>query len=253
VIQSVERAATVLQVLAVGPPGQSLGEVAARTGLAKPTAHGLLRTLESRHLVRRDPGGRYSLGSGVLTLGTAYLAGSRLRALSVLPAARLAQEVDEKVWVGELADDRVLVVHHEFRPHDSTGFLDVGAALPWYACALGHAVVAHAEAAELEELLARERPALTGRTRTGRAPLRRALAAVRRQGYAVEESEASVGDAGIAAPVFDAGTRPVGSLGLSGPAERLLAPSAQPRLCNAVVRAAAAVSRELGGRRPGPA
>ena len=53
-------------------------------GLAKPTVHGLLRTLEAHELVAQDPDtGKYSLGPGVLQLGNAYLDGSDLRARSL--------------------------------------------------------------------------------------------------------------------------------------------------------------------------
>ena len=36
----------------------------------------------------------------------------------------------------------VVVVHHAFRPDDLVQILEVGAAVPWHACALGHAIVA---------------------------------------------------------------------------------------------------------------
>ena len=49
--------------------------------------------------------------------------------------------------------------------------------------------------------MAEERTPLTGRTRTTRAALGQALAQVRRRGYAVENEEATVGDAGLAAPI----------------------------------------------------
>lgn len=249
-IQSVDRAARVLHLLASGEPSLGLADIAAATGLAKPTVHGLLRTMTRTGLIQQDPAtGRYGLGPRVLELGNAYLAGSRLRARSILPAARLAAEVGEKVWVGELVEDRVLVVHHEFRPDDTVAVLEVGATLPWYASALGHAIVAHADRVELTRLLAMPRPVLTARTRSGARVLRAALVAVRRDGVAHEDEEASVGDAAVAAPVFGAAGRVVGSLGVVGPVDRVRAPARRvSRLEQAVQRAAAAVSRDLGAR-----
>jgi len=82
-IQSVERAAQILGVLGSGTPRLGLTEIAERVGLAKPTVHGLLRTLEAHDLASQDPDtGKYSLGPGVLQLGNAYLDGSELRARS---------------------------------------------------------------------------------------------------------------------------------------------------------------------------
>ena len=80
-IQSVDRAARILHELGSGSPTLGVTELGARLGLAKPTVHGLLRTLEGSGLVSQDVAtGRYSLGPGVLQLGNAYLAGSELRA-----------------------------------------------------------------------------------------------------------------------------------------------------------------------------
>jgi DNA-binding IclR family transcriptional regulator len=250
VIQSVDRAARILHELGSGTPTLGVTELGARLGLAKPTVHGLLRTLEQGGLVSQDVAtGRYSLGPRVLQLGNAYLAGSELRSRSMLRAGSLARQVDEAVWVSVLVDDAVMVVHHEFRPDDAVQILEVGATIPWHACALGHAIVAAMPEGDVDVLLAQPLRALTGRTRTTPDAVRKALGAVRDKGFAVENQEANVGDGGIAAAVFDHAGRAVGSLGVVGPAERLLARPARARLSRAVVETARAVSRDLGATR----
>lgn len=249
-IQSVDRAARILHELGSGSPTLGVTELGARLGLAKPTVHGLLRTLEQSGLVSQDVAtGRYSLGPRVLQLGNAYLAGSELRARSMLRAGSLARQVNEAVWVAVLVDDAVMVVHHEFRPDDAVQILEVGATIPWHACALGEAIVAALPDAEIEPLLAQPLRALTGRTRTSPEAVRKALGTVRDKGFAVENQEANVGDGGIAAAIHDHSGRAVGSLGVVGPAERLLQRQAKPRLARAVVETARAVSRELGASR----
>ncbi|MGH8895290.1 MAG: IclR family transcriptional regulator [Actinomycetes bacterium] len=245
-----DRAARILHELGAGSPSLGVTELGARLGLAKPTVHGLLRTLEACGLVRQDVAtGRYSLGPGVLQLGNAYLAGSELRARSMLRAGALARQVNEAVWVSVLVDDAVMVVHHEFRPDDAVQILEVGATVPWHACALGHAIVAALPGAEADELLGHPLRALTGRTRTSPEALRKALTATVDRGFAVENQEANVGDGGIAAPVHDHSGRVVGSLGVVGPVERLLQRQARAHLSRAVMDTARAVSRELGASR----
>src|SRR6266571_4877713 len=171
-IQSVERAAAILSALGTGTPRLGVTEIADRVGLAKPTVHGLLRTLEKHDLVAQDPdSGKYSLGPGVLQLGNAYLDGSELRARSLLWSEALAQRANEAVWVATLSGSRVIVLHHVFRPDNTVQILEVGAAIPWHACALGHAIVAHLPAGASSKLLAGDLPALTGRTKTTRAGL----------------------------------------------------------------------------------
>lgn len=250
-IQSVDRAGRILHLLAT-TPSLPLADIALGLGLAKPTVHGLLRTLEHRRLVRQDVDtGHYRLGPGVLELGNAYLLASTLRARSVAHASALAQRADERVWVAELVDDRVLVVHDEFRPEDTIQVPDVGATIPWYACAVGLAIVAFVDDELGAALLRHPRGALTGRTKTTVTGLNRTLARVRRDGFALENQEANVGEAGIAAPILDRANHPVGSIGLVGPVERLLAPNAVTGLAHHVIRAATAVSREMGATRSG--
>ena len=153
-------------------------------GLAKPTTHGLLRALVAHNLVAQDPAsGKYSLGAGVLQLGNAYLDGSELRARSLLWAESLAQRTNEAVWVATLSGSQVIVLHHVFRPDNTVQILEVGAAIPWYACALGHAIVAHLPDGARARALAGELAPLTGRTKTTRTALNRALTQVRQRGW----------------------------------------------------------------------
>ena len=126
-IQSVQRAAQILGVLGSGTPRLGVTEIADRLGLAKPTVHGLLRTLEAHELVAQDPDtGKYSLGPGVLQLGNAYLDGSNLRIRSLRWAESLAQQANEAVWVATLSGSRVIVLHHVFRPDNTVQILEVG-------------------------------------------------------------------------------------------------------------------------------
>ncbi len=251
-IQSVERAARILAVLGSGTPRLGVTEISDRLGLAKPTVHGLLRTLEKHDLVAQDPDtGKYSLGPGVVSLGNAFLDGSEVRARSLLWAESLAQRAGEAVWVAILSGARVIVLHHVFRPDNTVQILEVGAAIPWHACALGHAIVAQLPESERTRALAGDLAPLTGRTKTARADLGRVLAEVRRQGYAVEDQEATVGDAGIAAPILGRDGMVAGAIGVVGAADRLLFPATRQELARAVQDAARAISRDLGAGRGG--
>ena len=105
--------------------------------------------------------------------------------------------------------------------------------------------------AQRAAMMTGDRVPLTGRTKTARAALSRALAQVRKQGYAVEDQEATVGDAGIAAPVLGRDGVVAGAIGVVGAADRLLATPARDELVRAVQEAARAISRDLGAARGG--
>lgn len=248
--RAVDRAVRMLLALAGGSPRLGVSELSELVDVPKPTVYTMLRTLQRHGLVVQEvQGGKYALGPAVLQLGNAYLDGSELRARSASWADLLARQTGEAVWVGVLSGPNVVVVHHALRPDDLVQILEVGAAIPWHACALGHAIAAWLDPQTQQALLAAPTPRLTGRTLTDPDTLRHALTATRDRGYAIENQEATLGDAALAAPVFDWSARTVGALAITGPAERLLEPTHQPRLADAVRSTARALSRDLGATR----
>ena len=66
---------------------------------------------------------------------------------------------------------------------------------------------------------------------------------------AIEDQEAIVGEAEIAAPVFDHRGRPVGAIGVVGPVERLLVEGTSSSLASAVKETARSLSRDMGAGR----
>jgi DNA-binding IclR family transcriptional regulator len=249
-IQSVGRAARILKALGSDSARLGVTELAERLGLAKATVYGLLRTLESHQLVEQDlETGKYRLGPALLQLGNAFLDNHALRARSLLWAETLAGRAGEAVHVGVLYGPNVLLVHHVFRPDNSVQILQVGASIPWHACALGKAMVAYLEPRERDQLLAGPLPRLTGWTLTARGALEAELELVVAGGVAVEDQEAIVGEAGLAAALFDNRGAVVGAIGLAGPVERLLPHGPAAAAAAAVKEAARGLSRELGAGR----
>jgi DNA-binding IclR family transcriptional regulator len=251
VIQSVRRAAAILRELGADQPRLGVTELADRLGLAKATVYGLIRALEEDELVERDvETGKYRLGPALLQLGNAFLDRHELRARSLLWADSLATRTSEAVRVGVPNGTNTLIVHHVFRPDNSLQILEVGAAIPWHACALGKAIAAYHDDAALGILLDGPVPRLTGRTIVEPERLRRALDSIRREGVAIEDQEAVIGEAEVASPVFEHTGHAVGAIGVVGPVERLL-PEGRARqdVVAAVKEIARGLSRDLGGVR----
>ena len=61
-VQSLSRGLELVELLAAHPEGMRLNELAEKTGLKKPTAHNLLRTLRARNFADRKEDGRYVAG-----------------------------------------------------------------------------------------------------------------------------------------------------------------------------------------------
>jgi DNA-binding IclR family transcriptional regulator len=248
-VQSVDRAARILKVLGTGAR-MGVTEIADRLGIAKATVYGLLRTLEVQELVEQDPeSGKYRLGAAMLQLGNAFLDNHELRGRSLLWSDSLATRVGEAIRIGVLNGSNVLIVHHVFRPDNSVQILEVGASIPWHACALGKAIVAFMDETRRTQLLRGDLPPLTGRTITDPERLRRELDTVSADGVGVEDQEAIVGEAEIAAPVFDHRGDPIGAVGVVGPVERLLPDGPSPVLVTAVKETGRGLSRDMGAGR----
>ncbi|GAA2592300.1 IclR family transcriptional regulator [Streptomyces axinellae] len=249
-IQSLERAAAVLRLLAGGERRLGLSEVATTLDLAKGTAHGLIRTLQQEGFVEQDPAtGKYQLGAELLRLGNSYLDVHELRARALVWTDDLARSSGESVYLGVLHQQGVLIVHHVFRPDDSRQVLEVGAMQPLHSTALGKVLAAYDPVA-LSEALDGERLAFTERTATDPADLEAAVELTRARGWAADVEETWDGLASVAAPIHDRRRMPVGAVGVTGAVERVCeGEELLPRLVAAVRDTARAVSHDLGARR----
>jgi DNA-binding IclR family transcriptional regulator len=192
---------------------------------------------------------KYQLGPALLQLSSRYLDVNELRSRCLAWSELLAQQAGEAVRVGAPHGTGILVVHHVFRPDTTLQILEVGAQLPLHATALGKAVLAYLPGEARGALLGDELPKLTGHTLATPAALGKELGAVRSRGYALEREEAVVGEAGIAAAIFDRHGETIGAVGVAGPRERILERGHETELAQQVVQAARGISRDLGAAR----
>src|SRR5437870_11760599 len=103
-IQSIDRATAILKALASGPRRLGVSELADRLGLARPTVHGLLQTLQAHGFVEQDRhSDKYQLGPGLFQLGYSYLDLNELRARAIADAGHLGTRPGAAVGVGVVA------------------------------------------------------------------------------------------------------------------------------------------------------
>ena len=207
-IQSVERAAAILQLVAESSAPLGLTDVAESLDLAKATTHGLLRTLQDVGFLAQDEAtGKYAIGAGLLDLAHARVDPNDLRSHAMNWADSLASRSGEAVRIAAFVNGSPTIVHHVFRPDDTLQQLEVGLVLPVHATALGKVLLAWGG-------FARGRPEgefdrYTQHTVTNPRELTRALVDVRRQGWACDVEEHHPGEVSVAAPVRG-GSRPGG-------------------------------------------
>ncbi|TQL66411.1 IclR family transcriptional regulator [Nocardioides albertanoniae] len=247
-VQSVERAAALLRVLSAESEPMALGPLAGAVGLAKPTAHGLLRTLVVAGFVDQDPvTGRYQVGRDLLHLGSVTLDLNELRSVTLNWVDTLAARTGEEARIAAYRDGSAVVAHHVFRAGPGAQEMDTGRSLPLHATALGKVLIAFDPGAA-RSVVGQPLDQLAFRTITDRSQLLRALADARDTGWAAAVEEVRSDLAGIAAPVRDRGGYVVASVGIAGPVARLCDSQTQPRadLVAQVTGVARSISRALG-------
>lgn len=244
-IQSIERAAAALRLLAASPGRLGLAELAASLALSKGTAHGILRTLREVGFVEQAADGRYGISPSLGALRADYLDDNELRARSMNWADPLAASTGEESRVAVLREREVLIVHHVFRPVSCPQTIDTGSRRPPHTTALGKVLLAHHPASQPPPDA--HLPALTRATVTSGGVLRGQLARVLADGFAVTVGERTPACAEIAAAVRGRGGLVVAAVGIEGHRDRVCDPAGAPRpqLVAAVRHCAAAITRAL--------
>ena len=243
-VQSVDRALTILEILARSSEC-GVTEIATALAVHKSTAFRLVATLEQHGLVEQVEGrGKYRLGIGLLRL-----AGATSARLDVVQEARplckqLAAQTGETVNLATLSGNSALYLDQVAGSSALQSHNWVGQHIPLHATSNGKVLMAWLDDAALGDLLGRL-PAYTEATVTSKALLRKQLAGVRADGYAVAVDELEIGLSAIAAPVHNAHGDVVCSISVSGPTFRLT-PDRVTTVVPLVVEAADELSHRLG-------
>ncbi|MBV1838217.1 IclR family transcriptional regulator [Acetobacter estunensis] len=105
-IQSIERSAAILEIIAQEGGGARLQQIATVSGLGKTTAHNILQTLTQLGYVQRRPGDvRYHLGGRILNLARIVGDDSALRSLLRPTLETLARESGATAWLAVPSGD----------------------------------------------------------------------------------------------------------------------------------------------------
>jgi DNA-binding IclR family transcriptional regulator len=223
-IASLRKGIDVLFLFSEAEPALRLGEIADRLGLPKSSASRFVSTLREAGLLTHDPETRrYQLGPRLLTLEPALVGAAQdLPALARPFLQELANRSRETAHLTELRGRVGVITELVESPHVLRMAPRRGQTVPLHAGALARTILAFRPPEEVDRILAqRPLPRLAAGTLPTPSAVKRALAEVRRDGYAVTLEEMTAAACGIAAPLLGADGWAVGSLGLSGPMSRL--------------------------------
>jgi IclR family acetate operon transcriptional repressor len=249
-VQSVDRAISILQVLARhGSAGVT--EIGGELGVHRSTVFRLLATMEARGLVEQNgERGRYRLGYGVAQLAAGATRKRDLSMLSRQVCQELAETVGETVNVAIHDGHKVISVDQVIGSATLTIVNWVGQRTPMHATSAGKLFLAYMSPDQLDAILADGLERYTPHTVVDPAVLKEQLAAVRERGYAYTAEEHEIGLAGVAAPIRSLDGQVVAAVTVSGPAFRLNEDTI-PGVAEHVLAAAAEISQRNGYPKPG--
>ncbi len=250
-IQSLEKGLGILTLFSQAGPQLTLTELAkaARMGLGSVSRY--VQTLTELGYLTRDPLNKtYRLAPKVLSLGFGLLKNMDLRARI---APHLA-EVNREFGVGTqcaILDDTEIVYVERFRSRSLVALdLTIGSRIPAYCTALGRAILAFLDEEAKKRIVSRMNIVpLTRFTVADKGDLFRELEITRRRGYAANVQELVLGQAGIAAPIFQ-GKAVEGSFGFSFPHEAMKDEKWKLTLIRRLEEIAEKVSIREHGERP---
>jgi len=216
-VKTLRKALAILDALAVAERPLTIAEVAARTGITRPTAHRLIQTLLGEGYLAQDPeDGRIAPGYSVLQLASSLLDTNQLRLESLPHLESLARTSGERVNLGILHRHQMLYIAGVEKPSLPMIYSRFGKTAPAYCSAIGKSILAHLRESELRAYLQYQTLVrYTETTLADEAALRTELAEIRRRGFATDNEEHTPGMCCIGAPILVQGS-PVAALAVVG-------------------------------------
>jgi DNA-binding IclR family transcriptional regulator len=246
-VPALDRALTILELLAKQPDGMRMREIAEKLELPANSVFRITGVLEERgYLLREGDDMRYRLSRKLLSLGYAAIGEDKLLEHSLDVMQLLRDETQETVLVGVRADTQGIVLEQVASTQPIKFLVDPGTHFPLHTAAPGKVFVAFLPPVEREALLKRMKfPRFNERTLDSRAKFEAEIEDVLAQGYGLDRAEEIEGLHCVAAPIFNHRGYPIASIWVTGPSFRF--PAADlPRIGVKVAAAAERISQRFG-------
>jgi IclR family transcriptional regulator, acetate operon repressor len=218
--QAVTRALSVLACFRGGTPDLGVSDIARMLDLTTSTTHRLIRTLVNAGFLERDPRtSRYRLGNALAEYGQivyrqrrVYVAEPHVRHLSLLTGENVALAVRH-------GSDALLLTGAQAAWSESQRV--TGIRIPLHSTAMGKVLIAWADEFEGDPTRIGPLTAVTPRTITDPAVLRRELERTRSVGYALNDEEMTPGIRTVAVPILDDDGHALFALAVRGPLDHM--------------------------------
>ncbi|MCS6827238.1 MAG: IclR family transcriptional regulator [Caldilinea sp.] len=245
-LRTLHKAARALTLFTPLQPEWTVGEMAKALELPKSSVSELLSSLAEHGLLRRVGSGRYRLGWRLLELGQTLLKTTEFRDEARAVMQEMVTRWGETMHLAVLESGAVVYLE-KLRGQQGlqVELSGVGVRLPAHCSGVGKVLLAHRPWEEVLRVVGDgELHPFTPNTITSLDALAEELSRVRRQGYAYDLEEVSIGLCCVAAPIRDYEGQVVAAVSFSTPTHRFQMHKMQ--YTRAIVEGAQRISERLG-------
>ncbi|MBM7634390.1 IclR family transcriptional regulator [Geomicrobium sediminis] len=224
-LQSIDRAMRVLDLLKEHHFGLGVTELSHRLGVAKSTVHRIVSSLEAHGYVKQEPGnGNYRLGLKFLEMQQYVLKQMEITSIARPFLDELSREANEIVHLVEQQDYEVVYLD-KVEQHSNTIriYSRVGRRAPMHCTGVGKVLLSHFSEAKLEQYFQQvpNRQKYTDYTVTTEKEIKHAITRIKGAGYSIDNEEHERGIRCVAAPVYNHVGEVNYGVSVTGPLDRM--------------------------------
>lgn len=237
-VRSVDKAISLLEILLQNGQPMSLQALSDASGFPKSTAHALLTTLRKHAMVTQREDGRYYFGSRLLEYGYAVSSSWNISQIAHPYLMQLSAKTNASAFISLLDGEGVTTFDQYVGTMGPQVVPEVGQRLSLHATSQGKLLLSTLSDDEVLRLVYQiGLQKHTPHTISDSITLLNSLAAIRKQGYAVEDGEYKIGLRSASAPVRDYTGRVCYALGIVGFFRRVQSSEFQEAIAQVILQA----------------
>ncbi len=217
-VRVLERAFDIIESFTVDESELTLMEISEKTTLSLATIHRSIQTMMARGYIEQDPiSGKYRLSMQFLRLGGLVVGSIDLVQTAMPYLQELSKKTSQNCNLSIYDQGKVLCLINIDSFKSYFMGIKVGQRLPIYGGALSKVILAHLPLDTVSNLISDDLPSFTPQTISHKESLLKELEIIREQGFSESRGELTIGEAAIAAPIYDFKNEVVAGISVSGP------------------------------------
>ena len=221
-IQSIQRAVKILDVMKIPDKEFSIREISLATSLSASTVHRILATLvECNYVTHDDVTHNYKLGSALISLGIAAIHNTKLQEASVRILKKLSSLTQEDSFLMIRSGNKGIIIQKEQGPNNLNVVENFGYQISLNWGAIRKVLLAYQSDEFIQKYIKEEFKPTPTRITLNTDNLIDELKTIKENKLAISTGDYIHNGVGIGAPVFDYTSKLVASIGIIGTTSRI--------------------------------